>query len=294
MKFLKIIILSLFLFPLNHVLSEVKEELVFCFVGDAGEVTQSQTEVTTALHESDCSLIWYLGDITQPGIDTVDDPEFIERFLNPFEKVLEKEIPFYLIVGNHDYKKDPYVYIDIAKKYPLLNHPHNYYTKKFGDLCFFALDTTIFDKLYLFYKRWGHINWLKSSIEELKDECKFSIAVAHHPYFSSGDRDSASPQLGIFLKSYVFGTFDIYITGHNHVLADEGDRNDTTQLISAAASLPGGSPDKAPTGKFNVETPGYLRLVMENSKKASYQFIDAKSRNILWSKSKEGSGVRTK
>ena len=224
----------------------------------------------------------------------MDDPEFIERFLNPFEKVLEKEIPFYLIVGNHDYKKDPYVYIDIAKKYPLLNHPHNYYTKKFGDLCFFALDTTIFDKLYLFYKRWGHINWLKSSIEELKDECKFSIAVAHHPYFSSGDRDSASPQLGIFLKSYVFGTFDIYITGHNHVLADEGDRNDTTQLISAAASLPGGSPDKAPTGKFNVETPGYLRLVMENSKKASYQFIDAKSRNILWSKSKEGSGVRTK
>ena len=90
MKFLKIIILSLFLFPLNHVLSEVKEELVFCFVGDAGEVTQSQTEVTTALHESDCSLIWYLGDITQPGIDTVDDPEFIERFLNPFEKVLEQ------------------------------------------------------------------------------------------------------------------------------------------------------------------------------------------------------------
>ena len=78
------------------------------------------------------------------------------------------------------------------------------------------------------------------------------------------------------------------------MLADEGDRNDTTQLISAAASLPGGSPDKAPTGKFNVETPGYLRLVMENSKKASYQFIDAKSRNILWSKSKEGSGVRTK
>ena len=121
MKFLKIIILSLFLFPLNQVLSEVTEELVFCFVGDAGEVTQSQTEVTTALHESDCSLIWYLGDITQPGIDTVDDPEFIERFLNPFEKVLEKEIPFYLIVGNHDYKKDPYVYIDIAKKIILQN-----------------------------------------------------------------------------------------------------------------------------------------------------------------------------
>ena len=294
MKLLKAIILSIFLFPLNHMLSKENEELVFCFVGDAGEVTQSQTEVTQALYESDCSLIWYLGDITQPGIDKVDDPEFVERFLNPFNKILGNKIPFYLIVGNHDYKKDPYVYIDIAKKYPLLNHPNNYYTKKFGDLCFFALDTTIFDKLYLFYKRWGHINWLKSSIEEQKKDCKFSIAVAHHPLFSSGDRDSASPQLAIFLESYVFGTFDIYITGHNHVLADEGDRKGTTQLISAAASLPGGSPEKAPEGKFNVETPGYLRLVMEDSDIASYKFIDAKTKNILWSKSKEGSGVRTK
>ena len=294
MNLLKAIILSIFLFPLNHMLSKENEELVFCFVGDAGEVTQSQTEVTQALYESDCSLIWYLGDITQPGIDKVDDPEFVERFLNPFNKILGNKIPFYLIVGNHDYKKDPYVYIDIAKKYPLLNHPNNYYTKKFGDLCFFALDTTIFDKLYLFYKRWGHINWLKSSIEEQKEDCKFSIAVAHHPLFSSGDRDSASPQLAIFLESYVFGTFDIYITGHNHVLADEGDRKGTTQLISAAASLPGGSPEKAPEGKFNVETPGYLRLVMEDSDIASYKFIDAKTKNILWSKSKEGSGVRTK
>ena len=102
MKFLKIIILSLFLFPLNQVLSEVTEELVFCFVGDAGEVTQSQTEVTQALYESDCSLIWYLGDITQPGIDKVDDPEFVERFLNPFNKILGNKIPFYLIVVNNN------------------------------------------------------------------------------------------------------------------------------------------------------------------------------------------------
>ncbi len=42
MKFLKVIILSLFLFPLNHILSKESEELIFCFVGDAGEVNPTQ------------------------------------------------------------------------------------------------------------------------------------------------------------------------------------------------------------------------------------------------------------
>ena len=85
MKFLKIIILSLFLFPLNQVLSEVTEELVFCFVGDAGEVNPTQTMVVKALANSDCSLVWHLGDITQLGVQSIDDPELQDSFLKPFQ-----------------------------------------------------------------------------------------------------------------------------------------------------------------------------------------------------------------
>ena len=57
MKFLKVIILSLFLFPLNHILSKESEELIFCFVGDAGEVNPTQAKVVKALANSDCSEI---------------------------------------------------------------------------------------------------------------------------------------------------------------------------------------------------------------------------------------------
>ena len=267
------------------------ESDIYCFVGDAGEVNPTQAMVVEALANSDCSMVWHLGDITQLGVKSIDDPELQESFLTPFKPFLETEIPFYLTVGNHDYKGDPAVYLEVAKDYPSIYHPRNFYTKQFGELCFFALDTTIFDKLYYFYKRGGQIRWLEEEVERLKDQCEFSIAVAHHPLFSSGDRDRANPQLAIFLENYVFGTFDIYITGHNHVLADEGDHKKTLQLISATGALPGGSPLETDKGKFNIETPGYLKMTIDDNT-ARYEFVSAEDNEILWSNIKVGIGLR--
>ena len=267
------------------------ESDIYCFVGDAGEVNPTQAMVVEALANSDCSMVWHLGDITQLGVQSINDPELQDSFLTPFKPFLETEIPFYLTVGNHDYKGDPAVYLEVAKDYPSIHHPSNFYTKQFGKLCFFALDTTIFDKLYYFYKRGSQIRWLAEEVERMKDQCEFSIAVAHHPLFSSGDRDRANPQLAIFLENYVFGTFDIYITGHNHVLADEGDHKKTLQLISATGALPGGSPLETDKGKFNIETPGYLRMTIDGNT-ARYEFISAEDDEILWSNIKVGSGLR--
>ena len=267
------------------------EENIYCFVGDAGEVNPTQSMVVNALANSDCSMVWHLGDITQLGVQSIDDPELQESFLIPFKPFIDTNIPFYLTVGNHDYKGDPSVYLDVAKNVPSIFHPSNFYTKTFGELCFFALDTTIFDKLYYFYKRGDQIRWLKNEVEKLKDKCNFSIAVAHHPLFSSGDRDRANPQLAIFLENYVFGTFDIYITGHNHVLADEGDHKKTRQLISATGALPGGSPNTIEKNRFNVETPGFLKIKVEG-RKAEYNFVDATNGMIIWSNIKLGVGIR--
>ena len=281
-------VLTLLLFSKSLISEETN---IFCFVGDAGEVNAIQSVVVSALTNSECTTLWHLGAITQLGVRSINDPELYESFLNPFKPFLDTGIPFYLAVGNHDYKGDPKVYLEVAKQYPSIHHPNNFYTKKFGELCFFILDTTIFDKLYYFHKRGSQIRWLKEEVDRLKNQCKFSIALAHHPLFSSGDRDRANPQLAIFLENYVFGTFDIYVTGHNHVLADEGDHKKTSQLISATGALPGGSPIKVQSGKFNIETPGYLKMVITNNT-ARYSFISAESNEILWSKIKIGSGLR--
>ena len=73
---------------------------------------------------------------------------------------------------------------------------------------------------------------VKRRSRETARSMQFLHSCSASSLFSSGDRDRANPQLAIFWKS-MFGTFDIYITGHNHVLADEGDHKKTRQLISA-------------------------------------------------------------
>ena len=97
------------------------------------------------------------------------------------------------------------------------------------------------------------------------------------------------------MVSNIFGTFDLYIAGHNHVLADEGEKDGTVQLISGTGSLPGGSPQRELEGRFNREIPGYLRMNLNDKDKeitAEYQFIASKSKQILWSNSKKGKGIR--
>ena len=76
------------------------ESDIYCFVGDAGEVNPTQAMVVEALANSDCSMVWHLGDITQLGVQSINDPELQDSFLTPFKPFLETEIPFYLTVGN--------------------------------------------------------------------------------------------------------------------------------------------------------------------------------------------------
>ena len=91
--------------------SILSDENIYCFVGDAGEVNPTQKMVVKALANSDCSMVWHLGDITQLGVQSLDDPELHESFLTPFKPFIETEIPFYLAVGNHDIIKVIQVYI---------------------------------------------------------------------------------------------------------------------------------------------------------------------------------------
>ena len=77
--------------------------------------------------------------------------------------------------------------------------------------------------------------------------------------------------------------------------ADVGERNGTRQLISGTGSLPGGSPDAKSEGKFNVETPGFLKLEINEIKNkvvAEYTFVQAQDNQVLWKGLKIGNGIR--
>ena len=45
------------------------------------------------------------------------------------------------------------------------------------------------------------------------------------------------------------------------------------------------------SGKFNVEIPGFLKMIVSNNI-ARYEFIDAKKNETLWTNVKVGNGLR--
>ena len=85
-KYVKALIFLLLIITVRPIVSD--ESSIYCFVGDAGEVNPTQAMVVNSLANSDCSLVWHLGDITQLGVQSMDDPELQESFLKPFK-------PFY-------------------------------------------------------------------------------------------------------------------------------------------------------------------------------------------------------
>ena len=87
---LKYLFLLSFLFLSKSLLSD--EENIYCFIGDAGEVNPTQAMVVNALANSDCSIVWHLGDITQLGVQSIDDPELKESFLIPFKPFIDTNI----------------------------------------------------------------------------------------------------------------------------------------------------------------------------------------------------------
>ena len=128
----KITFLILFVLPVYSEETNVNQNSIFCFVGDTGHVNEVQKDVAEALADSGCNAIWHTGDIIYPdGISSDKDPRFITNFLQPFEKAFDKEIPFFLTLGNHDYKKEPRSYIEIAESNSLIVYPSNYYLKNY-------------------------------------------------------------------------------------------------------------------------------------------------------------------
>ena len=60
------LLLLIFTFQVYSEENKVSLDSTFCFVGDTGNVTEVQKEVSEALANSDCNVIWHTGDIIYP------------------------------------------------------------------------------------------------------------------------------------------------------------------------------------------------------------------------------------
>jgi 3',5'-cyclic AMP phosphodiesterase CpdA len=141
-------------------------------------------------------------------------------FLRPYKELLQANVPFHAVLGNHDIRTAngaPQV------AYKPFGMNGRFYTVKRGLVDFFLLDTNV-------NADWQRqISWLRTVLAQSRAPWK--VVVGHHPIYSSGFYGN-DPQLGAKLTTLMqrHGV-QLYINGHEHNYERSLPINGTTYLV---------------------------------------------------------------
>jgi len=154
-----------------------------------------------------------------------------QAFEQPYQFFLQRQIPFYAVLGNHDIRIDDGTpQIAYSKSNPLFYLPSRYYYFSEKNVDFFALDTN-------YNAEWrSQLPWLYKSLQ--MSRAKWKIVFGHHPFYSSGQHGS-NPDFIKYL-SPVFREFgvNLYLCGHDHNYERFSNINGTTYIVHGGGGAP--------------------------------------------------------
>ena len=215
----------------NEVAGSGPDKLKFVAIGDTGKGNAGQFEVAEAIRKKcamdGCDFVLMLGDnIYDAGVSGDNDIQFQTKFEIPYKDI---SIPFFMVLGNHDYGGIGY---DITKSIHQIEYtndsskwrmPRHFYKFQVQNTTFFALDTNA--QMYHLAKdqKKDVPGWIERASTEWK------IAFGHHPYKSNGRHGNAGSYEGVsgipiasgegvkeFAESVWCGKVDLYLSGHDH------------------------------------------------------------------------------
>lgn len=135
-----------------------------------------------------------------------------ERFIDPFEPVLDRHIPVYAVLGNHD--------DDVRDRWkgemdsPLFGmEGRRYYKLKFGNrlVTFYMLNSETIQI------EPSQVEWFREELA--KDESLWKVVVIHRPLYASEIDHGPAPELIAILGDLLTAEngVDLVFAGHNHV-----------------------------------------------------------------------------
>jgi 3',5'-cyclic AMP phosphodiesterase CpdA len=169
------------------------------------------------------------------GVDGVDDAKWTARFMHLYDTEYLGALPFYAVLGNHDYGgeglgvefwKAQYE-IDYTAYSDKWTMPDRYYTFTEEHVQFFGLDTNAILWAYSADQE----EWLATEVPA--STATWKIAYGHHPYVSNGTHGNAGAYDDIpdwligaeiprgdytkeFMENEICGVMDVYVCGHDH------------------------------------------------------------------------------
>ncbi len=200
----------------------------FVALGDAGTGDYRQLSVASAIEAvcavEGCDFALYLGDNLYPsGPSDVTDVLWDTNFEVPYSGL---GFQFYAVLGNHDYggffdtgaAAVEVAYTAYSSKWYM---PSRYYTETIDDLTVIGLDTQALQ----LGRGADQEAWIPGALAGISTT--WTIAIGHHPYISNGPHGDAGEYDGRagdgvafkdFFDSYLCGTADVYLAGHDHAL----------------------------------------------------------------------------
>jgi hypothetical protein len=262
----------------------------FIALGDAGEANTGQKQVAAAMvkkcAESGCDFAILLGDnFYDDGVQSVDDPQWQTKFEDIYKDL---DIPFYAVLGNHDYGGDgagyevknadvQVAYAKISTKWKM---PSKHYHFTAGDAEFFALDTN--EQMYMAAgdQKKTMAGWISQSMATWK------IALGHHPILSNGPHGNAGTYEGIpfvpivsgggvkdFMDDVICGKVDLYLCGHDHSRQFLKDTCKGTELVVSGAGAKTSKLNQKNPYHFQALTTGFFYVRIEGNTLTS-EFVD--------------------
>lgn len=212
----------------------------FLVLGDWGAGGSFQKSIAAqmlakAQHESPQFVVSTGDNIYPNGVESVHDKQWQTKFKNVYTGDA-LQLPWYAVLGNHDYRLSPEAQVEYSKKDPQWNMPARYFTfkKEFpgaATIEFFMLDTQkmLTDKS----DREVQAKWLNEQL--LKSAARWKVVVGHHMIRSHGiygDQEFMLKSVKPVLDRH---GVDIYICGHDHDLQLLKSKDDRfTCLLSGA------------------------------------------------------------
>ncbi len=223
--------------------------LQFEAVGDCGTGAGGQRDVAVSMAkkaaEDSISFVLDVGDnFYESGVTSVQDEQWKTAFEDMYNQA-SLQVPFYAVLGNHDYRTNPQAQVEYTKLSTRWRMPERYYTevRQIDDSTqveIFCLDTNPLAGLSATEARslpdtspsMRQVRWLE---QELKaSHARWKIAIGHHTIFSGGEHgDNATLQV-LLVPLFEQYHVDFYICGHDHDQELEKPVHGVTYIVSGA------------------------------------------------------------
>lgn len=209
----------------------------FAVLGDWGRDTPEQHHVAAAMGRAAAAarsdFVLAIGDnFYSDGVASVDDP----LWQSVFEGVYTHpalQVPWYALLGNHDYRGNPQAQLDYATRSKRWRMPARYYQLADAalvraDADLFAIDTSPFVGRYRdndgligsntrSQDTKAQLAWLDHALSQSR--AKWKLVTGHHPIRSGGSGHGDQPEIiAQVLPILNRHGVQAYIAGHDHDL----------------------------------------------------------------------------